>query len=83
MKDKDVFHPKAYGLSSKQREHIASMAISGRYYEAYIASCFNKPITQIRDICLKLEGYVCKKLERVDDELIHHDGFYIDSKANQ
>ena len=68
-KDSDAYEcDSAYGLTREQREHIANMAESNCYTVAYIADKFNKPISQIENICLRLRNYVCKSIENINGE---------------
>jgi len=66
----------AYGLTSNDREQIANMAESECYYVAYIADRYNKPISQVDDICLRLRNYVCKKIENINGKWVETDGYY-------
>lgn len=77
IKDGDAYEcAEAYGLSSSDRETIANMAETELYYVAYIADRYNKPISQIEDICLRLRNYVCKSIENINGEWVHTDGYY-------
>ena len=76
-KDSDAYEcDSAYGLTREQREHIANMAESDCHTVAYIANRFNKPISQIDDICMRLRNYVCRRIENINDEWVQKDGYY-------
>ena len=82
-KDDDAYEcDMAYGLTRHQRECIANRAETNLYYVAYIASQFNKPISQIDDICLRLRNFVCKRNENIHGVWVHTDGYYIDNKED-
>ena len=73
-------HANAYGLSRLERDRLVRMARSGLYYERYLSNKFRISDEAVRDICRREGSCVCKRL---DEDLVHHDGYEIKNKKGR